>query len=147
MRISWLILERKSDFIFKAFNRAGERIDQIDRTQLLGKRVTTVFPSVREFGLLEILSRVWATGKPEHHPTRLYRDDRLQSWRENYVYPLPSGEIVALYEDVTAQRQAQETLQTSAARLRTLLDASQAAIALLSTKGVILAANGTAQRQ
>ena len=53
-------------------------------------------------------SRVWKTGMPECHPVSLYQDERISGWRENHVYKLPSGEIVAVYDDVTEQKQADQ---------------------------------------
>ena len=72
--------------------------------------VTDAFPGVEEFGLLAVLRRVARTGVPEEFPTAFYQDQRLASWRENHIYRLPSGEVVAVYEDVTervlAEREA-----------------------------------------
>ena len=104
-----------SDFIFVDFNRAGERFEKIRKDQVIGRSLLKVFPGVKEFGLLAVLQRVWRTGKPEHHPVALYTDNRLTGWRENYVYKLPSGEIVAIYEDVTARKQAEIKLAIESA--------------------------------
>jgi PAS domain S-box-containing protein len=81
------------DFVFKDFNVAAERLDQAPRDQVVGRRVTQVFPGVKAMGLLDVLHRVWQTGTAEHHPISQYRDDRLSVWRENQVYRLPSGEL------------------------------------------------------
>ncbi|MBN2475149.1 MAG: PAS domain S-box protein [Pirellulales bacterium] len=96
-----------ADFVFVDFNRAGERIEQVCRDDLLGKRITEVFPGVAQFGLLDVLRRVWRTGEPEHFPVSWYRDERVAGWRENFVYRLPSGEVVAVYEDLTQRKQAE----------------------------------------
>jgi hypothetical protein len=79
---------------------------------LLGRSVLEVFPGVEELGLLTVFQRVWRTGRPEHHPTRMYRDNRIWGWRENYVHRLPSGEVVAIYVDVTERKQAEEQLRS-----------------------------------
>jgi len=102
-----------ADFIFKDFNKAGEKIDNIKREDLIGKKVTDVFPGVKEFGLLEVFLRVWRTGKPQRPPASLYKDERIVVWRENYVYKLPTGEIVAVYDDVTEKKEAENELKNS----------------------------------
>lgn len=98
------------DFIFKDFNRAAELIEGSRKEELLGRRVTEVFPGVEEYGLLGVFRRVWRTGKPEHHWTLRYRDAFREGWREYYVYKLPSGEIVAIYNDVTERKQMEEEI-------------------------------------
>lgn len=99
------------DFVFTDINRAGEKTESLNRNDLLGRRVTEAFPAVSEFGLLDVFKRVWHTGKSEHHPISVYTDERIAGWRENYVYKLPTGEIVAVYEDVTEQKRAEEEAQ------------------------------------
>jgi PAS domain S-box-containing protein len=99
-----------SDFVFKDFNMAGQRMEKTSREDAVGKRVTEIFPGVKEMGLLDVLRRVWQTGRAEQHPTTLYKDGRISGWRENNVYKLPSGEIVAVYDDVTERKWAEEKL-------------------------------------
>lgn len=106
-----------NDFVFRDFNHAAEILDNIQREQLLNKPVTQVFPDVERFGLLAVLRRVWRTGQPEHLPASLYQDGRLAVYRENYVYRLPSGEVVAVFEDLTERKKAEQAQQETAARL------------------------------
>jgi len=101
-------MDEGNDFIFKEFNKAAERIEKVKKEDVLGKSVLEVFPKVKDFGLFEVLQRVWQTGEAEHHPVSLYRDNRISGWRDNYVYKLPSGEIVAAYEDVTERKKAEQ---------------------------------------
>ncbi|MCP5495950.1 MAG: response regulator [Leptospiraceae bacterium] len=98
------------DFVFKDINKACEKIESVKKENLIGKKVTEVFPGVREFGLFDILVRVWQTGEPNFHPISFYEDNRIIGWRENYVYKLPSGEIIAVYDDVTEQKIAERNL-------------------------------------
>lgn len=102
--------EHGKDFIIRDMNRAGEAIDNIKRENTVGKMLLQVFPQARDFGLYDVFDRVWETGQPEHFPVAHYKDDRISGWRENYVYKLPSGEIVSVFNDVTQQKIAQENL-------------------------------------
>jgi len=101
-------LDNGADFIIRNFNKSAERIEKIRREEIIGKNVTEVFPGTREFGILEIFRRVWQTGEPEKFPLKFYKDDRLDGWRDNYVYKLPTGEIVAVYRDQTRRMKEQE---------------------------------------
>ncbi len=95
------------DFLFVDFNRAAEKIEQIQRAEIVGRSVIEVFPGVRDFGLLEVFRRVWQTGQPEWHPISVYKDDRLSGWRQNYVCRLPDGRIMAVYNDVTQDKRSE----------------------------------------
>ena len=98
------------EFIITDFNRAAERIENMRREDLLGKNVAEIFPGIAEFGLLEVFRRVWQSGVAEHFPVSFYQDEHIAGWRENYVYKLPNGEIVAIYDDVTKEKQAEEQM-------------------------------------
>lgn len=99
------------DFVIVDFNKAAEVLEKIEKRELLGRNVAEVFPGIKEFGLFEILQRVWATGNPEFMDSHQYRDERISGWRENFVYKLPSGEVVAIYRDVTHVKMIEENLR------------------------------------
>jgi len=101
-----------ADFIFKDLNKAAENIDGIRKEDVIGKSVHMVFSAFREYGFSDIFKRVWTTGKPEYHSPMLYKDDGALSWRTSYVYKLPGGEIVHIFEDITDQKMAFETQQS-----------------------------------
>ena len=130
-------VENGRDFTFTDFNKAAEKIDKIPREKVIGRKVTEVFPSIREMTLLDSFQRVWKTGKPEYHPATIYEDNRLVGWRENYVYKLPTGEIVAIYEDITERKRAEETLH----QYSHIVSSSTDMMALLDKQFIYLAAN------
>lgn len=68
------------DFTFVDFNKAGERIDNICKEALIGRSILEVFPGVRDFGLFDVFQRVWKTGKSEHCPVSMYKDERIVGW-------------------------------------------------------------------
>ncbi len=111
------------EFVFKEFNDAAERIDGLGREEVIGKRVSEVFPGIRDFGLFEVFQRVWETEEPEHHPVSTYEDERIKGWRENYVFKLPTGEIVAVYEDITNRKRTEQELKEERKKLKNLHDA------------------------
>ena len=106
------------DFVFSDWNRAAEKIESVSREEVLGRKVSEVFPAMEEFGLLEVFRRVWQTGEPAVHPVSLYKDQRISGWRENRVYKLPSGQIVSVYDDISRQKQLEEEKQAIELRLQ-----------------------------
>lgn len=98
------VIDEGRNFILKDFNQSAEKLEDMKRKDLIGKSLLDVFSRAVDFGLLDVFQRVWRTGNPEHHPISLYNDERIVGFRENYVYKLPSGEIIAIYEDVTERK-------------------------------------------
>jgi|GEM_PF-457168 len=114
------------NFIFKDLNKAAEETEKVRREDIIGKTVTEVFPGVVEFGLLDVFRKVWKTGKEEHFPEAIYHNAHDSgTWRENWVYKLPSGEIVAVYNDITERKMAEQELLLNAMRQKTLLQLYQ----------------------
>ncbi len=101
-------VDNGEDFEFIDYNPAGARLDQTSREAVIGRRVTERFPGIREMGLLTVLQRVARTGAPEDLPLSQYQDDRIAGWRETRVFRLSSGEVVAVYDDLTDIKQAQQ---------------------------------------
>jgi len=134
------------DFIIKDFNRAAEKIEKVQKEDIIEKSVLEVFPGVKDFGLFKVFQQVYKTGKPQHHPISLYKDQRITGWRENYVYKLPSGEIVVVYDDITERKQVEEELKNSEERLKILFDYAPDAVYISDLKGRFIDGNKAAER-
>jgi len=119
-----------SDFIFKDLNWSGELIDKIKRNDVLDQKVTDIFPGIKESGLFDTLQRVWSTGEPEYYPAAFYKDRRIEGWRNNYVYKLPTGEIVITYDDVTEEKRSEDALRAERKRLFDTLEKIPAFVCL-----------------
>lgn len=101
-------VDEGADFVFKNINPAGAFIGKIPREAHLGRRVTEIYPGVKKMGLLDVFRTVWHTGIPQRFPLTLYEDERISLWVENYVFRLPSGEIVAVYDNKTSEKKAEQ---------------------------------------
>jgi len=133
------------DFIIRDVNRAVETIERVKKDEIVGKSVLEVFPGVVEFGLFAVFQRVARTGVAEAFPVSMYHDIRIAGWRENYIYKLPSGEVVALYEDVTEKKQAEEAVLESRRKYAELFELGSETIVLVDNEtGSILEANAAA---
>lgn len=132
------------DFEILEFNRAAEQTEQIPRERVIGRRVTEVFPGVAEIGVLAALRRVSENGVPEALPVAYYHDERISGWRENYLYRLPGGEVVANYRDETENKLAGEALRESEAKYRLLAETSPDMVYLIGTDGTVRFVNSHA---
>ncbi len=123
-------VEHGNDFVFIDFNPAAEKIENVKRNAIIGHKVTEIFPSVIDFGLMDVLRDVWITGQSKHHDITFYKDDRIEGWRENQVFKLKTGEIVALYWDITDQKKAEQALKENEEKFRSLVENSRDSIML-----------------
>ncbi len=123
------------DFIIQDMNPAAEAAEKLAREQALGKSLLQLFPNIQQFGLFAVLQRVWRTGQPEHFPLSYYEDERISGWRENYLYKLPSGEVVAIYQDVTERKKTEEKLWQTRELYHALFDQSPDAVFILDLEG------------
>lgn len=134
------------DFIIKDLNRAGEEIEKVKKEDIIGKSVLNVFPGVKNFGLFRVFKEVYQTGKHQHHPISFYQGKRISGWRENYVCKLPSGEIVAIYDDTTERKQVEEKLKDSEEYLKILFDYAPDAYYINDLRGNFIDGNKAAER-
>lgn len=101
------VVDDGADFRFTEYNPAAERIDKLSREQVIGRTLRECFPNIEEMGLLDALREAWRTGNAVELPLIEYSDDRISVWRENRIFRLSSGEVVAVYSDVTGIKAAQ----------------------------------------
>lgn len=130
-----------NDFVFRNLNPAADRIEKTKKEDLLGKSALEVLPRVKEFGLFDVLQRVWKTGKPEHCQEIIHKNGHIVEWRENYVFKLSSGEVVAIYEDITERKRAEQIREEEHNLLRTLIDNLPDSIYVKDTKSRFVIGN------
>ncbi len=103
------------DFIFRDFNPSAERISNIEREKVIGKRLLELFPYMDRSGLFAALQQVYRSGQALHLPAFYYKDKVREGWRENFIYKLPNGNLVAIYSDVTERELAIRALRENEA--------------------------------
>lgn len=105
--------ETARDYVFKDINKKGIELEQKPKDKIIGRTITAVRPTIKDFGLIPVLREVWKTGETRSLPTQHYQDGRFDNWYENIVFKMPGGEIAALYRDVTAWVKMQQALEES----------------------------------
>ena len=98
-------IDNGEDFIVLDVNTADAKAGKFKKGERLGKSALRhdVPPEVKDLylSLLKLLRRVWETDKPERQTITVFDGEKIRASREYYVYSLPTGEIVAIYDDVT----------------------------------------------
>ena len=103
------------DFIYLDVNG---RFDELTGLKdVVGKRVTKVIPGIRESNpeLFEIYGRVASTGQPERFDSRL--EGLGGRWLSVTVFSPAQGYFVALFENITERKRAEQALANQASEL------------------------------
>lgn len=132
------------DIIIKDFNKSAEMLDKVNKNDIIGKKVDEVFTGIKKMGLYDLLIKVWKTGKSMHHPMSFYTDEFHKGWRDNFVFKLPSGEVVAIYSDVTEKMEFQERLKESESKYKTLVENANSIVLRMDKFGKLIFANNYA---
>ncbi len=94
-------IEGGRDFKFVGVNKKAEKITNTAASDLIGKTLLEEFPNMENTPLYKALKEVNTTKKDKYLEPFFYKDAKREGWRENNLYILPSGEIVAIFTDVT----------------------------------------------
>ncbi|NLI75147.1 MAG: HAMP domain-containing protein [Candidatus Riflebacteria bacterium] len=102
-------VDEGADFLVQDLNHAAERIGHMPRGDVLGRRLTEALPGAGPTGLLATIQGVWRTGTSEHAAEFFYEDPRTRAWWETFVYRLPSGEVVTVFDDISGRKRIEES--------------------------------------
>ncbi|MEO8056101.1 MAG: PAS domain S-box protein, partial [Acidobacteriota bacterium] len=109
------------DWVYLDVNPAFEKLTGLK--DVVGKRVTEVMPGLREENpeLFEIYGRVASTGEPA-----VFEDNvpALKHWYAVSAYSPSKGEFVAVFDDITERKIAEERLAKSEVYFRSLIENS-----------------------
>ena len=89
-----------NDFIFIDLNKNAQKLENVSKEFILGKKLIDVFPSVKEFGLYDLLLEVRKNAQPKELDMKFYKDDNISGWRHNSVRKLANGDIIVFYKDL-----------------------------------------------
>ncbi len=140
-----------ADFRLDYINDAGCRTHQMDRADLVGKTLLTIYPRHKENGLFDAYVQVVETGTPlcQEYPAseELFRDTAAVAIGSVNATKLGDGFAIT-WRDATEQLRAQTALESQASSLRDqaeLLDLAHDAIFVRDLSSVILFWNRGAQ--
>jgi PAS domain S-box-containing protein len=109
------------DFIVADLNYAGETIESDKKFNVVGKSIRDLYNCSAGKSLFKEMAIVWQTGKPRTLPPLQFDHGKSLQWREYYIYILPTGDIIAIYNDITERIEAQNQILASLRVKETLI--------------------------
>jgi|GEM_PF-508076 len=105
-----------SDYIIKNFNKKSLEIEKKSFNEVVGKSLFDLRPNIDDYGLISVMKKVWETGESAYFPIKIYHDDVFSNYYENYIFKIPTGEVVTIYNDITDQKNSEIALIESEKR-------------------------------
>ncbi len=116
-----------TDFVYLTVNPAFERLTGLKDVE--GRPVTEVIPGIKEQTpeLLEAYGRVASTGRPEKFEINF---TPLGVWLSVSVYCPGKGHVVAVFDNITERKKAEEEIKSAQLLLKSSIESPQQMIVL-----------------
>lgn len=112
----------KPDKLYLVYgNRAAEVLTGVKFEDWKGTEFDEIWSEARDLGLTDIHLEVARTGIAHEMENVHYKDDKLNAVFKIRIFPLPNNRLAVAFEDVTAQKKAQDALQDSEEKYRLMV--------------------------
>lgn len=128
------------DFVFTDVNSVGETIIPASKAELIGRRVSEIFPHERGLYFIKRYAHVATTGEPLDEDFELVRVNGERYWFHHQVIAVSSG-IAVFIRDITDRKETETALLESERRYRALFDQANDYVTLIGLDGRYLLVN------
>lgn len=139
-RITDAFIAIDKDWRYTYMNSKVGEILNLNPAHLIGKPITAAYPEQSELPIFEKYRQAMAEQKDVIYDS--YHAS-LNRWFRNRIYPSPEG-LSVFFHDITEQKKAQEELEKSELRYRTLVENASDAIVITDGAGNYLDINSAA---
>ena len=134
----------RDELIFLRANPAAQTILGFDHSALAGKTIEEAFPPLQQTEVPDRYRECVRHGTVWRTEQISYEDDRVVGCYRVTAFPTSNNHMVAMFEDITRIKQAEEELRRSERRFRAIFDSMFQFIGVLTPEGLVLEANKTA---
>jgi two-component system, chemotaxis family, sensor kinase Cph1 len=131
------------DFIYLEVNKAFEDFTGLKREEVINKRVKEIFPTEEVEELIKIYGNVALTGESDHFE---YPIPSLDKYYDVVAFSPQKMRFIAFFTDITERKLAEDALQRSEERYRTILDNIQDAYIRADNGGNVIMVSPSAAR-
>ena len=110
-------LDGGNDFIIRDVNPAFERIEGVKKELVIGTKLSETHQYTPAH-IMDVYKRVYKSGKSEEFVFYWEDQDKKKQWRDNDIFKLESGEVIAVYEDITILKEKEAALLKSETKFR-----------------------------
>ena len=135
---------KPTDYVYLQVNDAFTKLTGLKKESVVGKKITEAIPETEKLNpeIFEIFGRVALTGKEERFEIFF---KPLNRWFSIGVYSPGKGYFVAVFENITERKKAEQAMLQSEEKFRMLFESSLDAIFVANTEtGIIVDCNSAA---
>lgn len=122
------IISRKDggdEFILKSLNKKGMQIDSRREEEIHKTGHEINLREVERFNIYKEIMRVSDTGREEHFIREDINEEGIREWREFFIYTVPSGEIIVVFDDITGRKKQEKEILENGERLKLALNGAR----------------------
>ena len=131
-------LHEDGHLVFVSANESANRIMGTDCNRFMGKTIGDAFPALALTGLADAFLMVARDGEPFSNDAFTYESEGITGIFEIHAVPLAQNRVAVFFRDISDKRKAEEELEQSETRFRSLIQNSSDIIQILDQEKLLV---------